>query len=176
MEKRLDGNYTRILRAILNKSWKQHPTKQPLSGHLPPTKKTIQIRRTRHSGYCRRSKDELISDVIMWTPSHGHAKAGRLVRTNVQQLCANTKYRLEDLPEAKDDREGWDMMMMIYAVREWQCIDTHTHVGWLVVFYDISTLVSYLIPKYSLSLSLSIYIYIYIYILCKRIVWGLHYF
>ena len=28
MEKKLDGNYTRILWAILNKSWRQHPTKQ----------------------------------------------------------------------------------------------------------------------------------------------------
>ena len=27
LEKKLDGNYTRILRAILNKSWRQHPTK-----------------------------------------------------------------------------------------------------------------------------------------------------
>ena len=34
MEEKLDGNYTRILRAILNKSWSQHPTKQ-LYGHLP---------------------------------------------------------------------------------------------------------------------------------------------
>ena len=30
MEKKLDGNYTRILRAILNKSWRQHPTKHQL--------------------------------------------------------------------------------------------------------------------------------------------------
>ena len=28
MEKKLDGNYTRMLRAILNKYWRQHPTKQ----------------------------------------------------------------------------------------------------------------------------------------------------
>ena len=27
MEKKLDGNYTRILRAILNKTRRQHPTK-----------------------------------------------------------------------------------------------------------------------------------------------------
>ena len=27
MEKKLDGNYTRMLRAIVNKSWRQHPTK-----------------------------------------------------------------------------------------------------------------------------------------------------
>ena len=29
LEKKLDGNYTRILRAILNKSWRQHPHKAP---------------------------------------------------------------------------------------------------------------------------------------------------
>ena len=36
MEKKLDGNDSRMLRAILNKSWRQHPTKQMLYGHLPP--------------------------------------------------------------------------------------------------------------------------------------------
>ena len=34
MEKKLDNNYTRMLRAILNNSWRQHPTKQQLYGHL----------------------------------------------------------------------------------------------------------------------------------------------
>ena len=81
MEKKLDGNYTRMLRAILNKSFRQHPTKQQLYCHLPPITKTIKIRRTRHTGHCWRSRDELISDVLQWTPSHGRAKAGRLART-----------------------------------------------------------------------------------------------
>ena len=49
MEKNLDGNYTRMLRAILNKSWSQHPTKQQLYGHLPPITKTIQVRWTRYA-------------------------------------------------------------------------------------------------------------------------------
>ena len=44
MEKKLDGNYTRMLRAISNKSWGQYPTKQQLYGHLPPITKTIKIR------------------------------------------------------------------------------------------------------------------------------------
>ena len=35
LEKRLDGNYTRMLRAILNRSWRPHPSKQQLYGHLP---------------------------------------------------------------------------------------------------------------------------------------------
>ena len=44
LEKKLDGNYTRMLRAILNKSWQQHPTRHQLYGHLPPITKTIQVR------------------------------------------------------------------------------------------------------------------------------------
>ena len=52
MEKKLDGNYTRMLQAILNKSWRQHSTKQQLYGHLPPITKTIKIRPTRHAGHC----------------------------------------------------------------------------------------------------------------------------
>ena len=62
LEKKLDGNYTRTLRAILNKSWQQHPTRLQLYGHLPPITKTIQVRRTRHAGHCWRSRDELIRD------------------------------------------------------------------------------------------------------------------
>ena len=69
MEKKLNGNYKRILRAILNKSWRQHPTKQQLYGHLPPITKTIQVRPTRHARHCWRSWDELISDVLLWTTS-----------------------------------------------------------------------------------------------------------
>ena len=70
LEKKLDGNYTRMLRAILNKSWRQRPTRHQLYGHLPPITKTIQVRRTRHAGHCWRSRDELISDVLLWTPTH----------------------------------------------------------------------------------------------------------
>ena len=71
LEKRLDGNYTRMFQAILNKSWRQHPTKHQLYGHLPPITKTIQARRTRHAGHCWRSRDELISDILLWTPTYG---------------------------------------------------------------------------------------------------------
>ena len=41
MEKELDSNYSRMLWAILNKSWRQHPTKHQLYGHLSPITKTI---------------------------------------------------------------------------------------------------------------------------------------
>ena len=81
MEKKLDGNYTRMLWAIWNKFRRQHPTRHQLYGHLPPITKTIQVRRTRHAGHCWRSRDELISDVLLWTSTYGRAKAGRPART-----------------------------------------------------------------------------------------------
>ena len=107
LEKKLDGNYTRMLRAILNKSWRQHPKRHQLYGHLPPITKTIQVRRTRHAGHCWRSRDELISDVLLWTTTDGRAKAGRPARTYIQQLCEDTGCCPEDLPGAMNDREEW---------------------------------------------------------------------
>ena len=104
LEKKLDGHYTRMLRAILNKSWQQHPTRHQLYGH-PPITKTIQVRRTRHAGHCWRSRDELIRDVLLWFPTHGRAKAGRPARTYIQQLCEDTGCCPEDLPRAMNDRE-----------------------------------------------------------------------
>ena len=107
LEKKLDSNYTRMLRAILNKSWRQHPTRHQLYGNLLPITKTIQVRRTRHAGHCWRSRDELISDVLLWTPTYGRAKAGRPTRTYIQQLCEDTGCSPEDLPEAMNYREKW---------------------------------------------------------------------
>ena len=107
LKKKLDGNCTRMLRAILNKSWRQHPTRHQLYGHLSPTTKTIQVRRIRHAGHYWRSRDELISDVHLWTPTYDRVKAGRPDRTYIQQLCEDTGCSPEDLPEAMNDREKW---------------------------------------------------------------------
>ena len=74
LEKKLDSNYTRMLRAILNTFWRQHPTRHQLYGHLPPIMKTIQVRRTRHAGHCWRSRDKLIRDVLKWTPHMARQK------------------------------------------------------------------------------------------------------
>ena len=88
-------------------SWRQHPTKQQLYDHLPPITKTVKVRQTRHAGHCWRSKDKLISDVLLWTPLHGQAKAGQPAQTYKQQLCEDTRCSPEDLPEAMNDWEEW---------------------------------------------------------------------
>ena len=107
LKKKLEGNYIRMLRAIVNKSWRQHPTRHQLYGHLPPITKTIQVRRTGHAGYCWRSKDELISDVLLWTPAYGQAKAGQPAWTYIQQQWEDTGCNPEDLPKAMKDSEKW---------------------------------------------------------------------
>ena len=104
IEKKLDGNCTRMLWAVLNKSWQQHPTKQQLYGHLPHISKTIQLRWIRQ--YWRR-KDELISNIFLWIPTHEHASDGQPARTYLHQLCADTWYSLENLLGGMDNRNKW---------------------------------------------------------------------
>ena len=131
LEKKLDGNYTRMLWAILNKSWRQHPTRHQLYGHLPPIKKTIQVRRTRHAGHCWRSRDELISDVLLWTPTYGRAKAGRPARTYILQLCEDAGCSPEHLPEAMKDREKWRERVRDICARgtTWGYIYIYIYIG-----------------------------------------------
>ena len=131
MEKKLDGNYTRIQRAVLNLSCRQHPTKQQQFSWsvVPHFTKTIPVRRTRHAGHCLRSKNELIRNVIQWTSSHGQAKAGRPARIYLSHLCANTGCSLEDLPGAMDDRDRWRE-----RVREIRA-SSITWWSWLVPFF-----------------------------------------
>ena len=142
--------YTRMLRAILNKSWQQHPTRHQLYGHLPPITKTIQVRRTRHAGHCWRSRDELIRDVLLWIPTHGRAKAGRPARTYIQQLCEDTGCCPEDLPRAMNDREEWRE-----RVRDIRAASTIWWWWWYIYILSYQ----YLINMFSLYLSIYIYIY-----------------
>ena len=62
---------------------------------------------SQNAGHCWRSRDELISDVLLWSPTYGRAKAGRPAQTYIQQLCEDTGCSPEDLPEAMNHREKW---------------------------------------------------------------------
>ena len=70
IEKKLDRNYKRMLSAIFNESGKREPTKEQLYDHLPPISQTILLRWTRHARHCRRSKNKLVSDVLLRTPTN----------------------------------------------------------------------------------------------------------
>ena len=64
-EKRLDGNFTKMLlvkyasnNAVLEAALHKAAAVRQLS---------TQVRRTRHAGHCWRCRDEIISDVLLWT-------------------------------------------------------------------------------------------------------------
>ena len=107
LTKRMEKKARRQLHKNAASNLEQVPTRHQLYGHLPPITKTIQVRRTRHAGHCWRNREELIRDVLLWTPTHGRAKAGRPARTYIQQLCEDTGCCPEDLPEAMNDTEKW---------------------------------------------------------------------
>ena len=101
--RQLHKNVESIIEQVLAATPHKAPTIRPPASHH----KTIQVRRTRHAEHCWRSKDELISDVLLWIPAYGQAKAGRPARTCIQQLCEDTGCSPEDLSEAMNDREKW---------------------------------------------------------------------
>ena len=105
LEEKLDGNNTtmfccfeKILKAATDKTG----VIKPLASHL-----INQPRRTRHSVLCKWIRDELMSDVLSWASTHGHASVGWSVMSYIHQLCADTGCCLEDLPGAIDGRDGW---------------------------------------------------------------------
>ena len=104
MEKKLDGNYTRMLPSISNKSWRKHPTKQQLYGYLPPIMTTIQVRWARHLGHCWRSRDELISDMVLSTP---HLNEQRQDVQLEPTYNSSVPVQDEDLLGVMNDREEW---------------------------------------------------------------------
>ena len=95
------------MRAVLNKSWVQQPTKQQLYGHPSPISQTIQVRKTRHAGYSRRSKDELISNIYLWTLTYGHTSDGRLAEDFHASYLCGYKMQSKEMPRAMNDMDKW---------------------------------------------------------------------
>ena len=115
MEKNLERNYTRMLRAILNKAWRQQSTKLQLYSHLPPISKTIKDESEMWdtAGVGTNSKVTYSCE----PPSHGRAKARRPARTCIEEFCVDTGCSLEDLPNAMNHREKW--RERIREIRVW---------------------------------------------------------
>ena len=112
LEKKLDRNYTRMLYAVLNKSWKQL-----LDGHLPLISQTIQVRWVRH--VCEVKTN--IGNILLWTPTHGHVSVGRPANTYIHQLYTNAGCCLKDFPRVMIDEDGWqEIVVESFISMPWQ--------------------------------------------------------
>ena len=87
----LDGNYTRMLTSNLKQVLAQHPRRQPTV--RPPaslSRKLFKLDEQDTQDTAGEARTKLVRDVLIWTPTHGQAKAGRPARTYIQQLCEDT--------------------------------------------------------------------------------------
>ena len=103
-EKNIDGAYMRMLRAALNVSWREHMTNRELYNNIPRITSSIRKQRMRFSEHCCRSKNELVSDVLLWTPKHGQRSRGRPASTFVDQMVEDTEFEVEELINLKENR------------------------------------------------------------------------
>ena len=133
-----------MLRAILNKSWRQHPTRHQLYGHLPPVTKTIQVRRTRHAGHCWRRAHKWCS-LLTWSSK------SRTTSSNLH-TAALWGCSPEDRPEEMNDREACRE-----RVRDIRAGGMTLPWWWYICMYVYIYILVY------------IYIYIYMYIGCLYI-------
>ena len=115
LEKKIDVTYTRMLRAVTNKSWRDHLTNEQLYGNIPKISKSICMQRLRFAGHCWRSKYEVASDLVLWQPQHDNRSRGRPAKTYIDQLRDYTDLLTTDeIKTAINDREGWKKYVMDY--------------------------------------------------------------
>ena len=139
MEKNLDANYTRMLLAVLNKFWKQYPTKQRLHINLHSMTQT----RAKHASHFWRFKAGHLSNVLLRTFIHRCATASRAAMNYIHQLCADTGCGLEDQPVARDDKdENRERARELRAINtvwwwKWWWLDFHRAAVWVYHLYEI---------------------------------------
>ena len=93
-----------MLLAALNISWRDHKSNKDLYGKIPKITDTIREQRLRFSCQCSKSKNEVVSDVLLWLPIHGRRSRGSPAKTFVDQIMEDTSCNYEELPNAMMNR------------------------------------------------------------------------
>ena len=108
MEKSLNGTYTRMLRMVLNVSWKQHMTNKQLYGSLPRITDKIAMQRLRLAGHCIRHPEEIASKLVLWQPTEGRVKRGRKPVDYIDNIKRDTGLdNINEIRTAMLDRKVW---------------------------------------------------------------------
>ena len=95
--------YAQMLRVVKNVTSGKRITNEVLYTGLPRISTTIRERRNRFRGHCWRSKNEVVSDLVLWEPKHGERSIGGQAGAFVDLLEADTAVPRDCLPAAMDD-------------------------------------------------------------------------
>ena len=86
----------------------------------------------RFAGHCWRAKQEITSDLLLWSPNYGKRRVGRPAITYIDQLCRDTGCLPNDLPTLLQDRDGWSDRLM--NEKNARGDRPHIHTGVLFLF------------------------------------------
>ena len=108
METKIDGLYTKLLRRVLNVSWRDHVSNKELYGNLPPLSYTIRQRRLRFAGHCFRAEDQPVTNLLFWSPTQGKRGRGAGMKTYPKLLRDNTDVSSDaEIKGLMVDRQLW---------------------------------------------------------------------
>ena len=111
LESKLNGAYTWMLRAVTNSTWQDHPTNAEVYRDSSPVVDVIRERRTRFVEHSFRSKNELVSDLLLWAPEHGNRRRGRPHKNFIDQLMEDAGCTIEELPGKMNNRGNWKCIL-----------------------------------------------------------------
>ena len=106
IEKKLDGNCTRMPQAVQTNPGSNIPQNSNCTATYLPSLKPSKLDKQDMWDTAEEVRT-FIRDVFLWTPSHGRASIGQLIRTYRPQLGRDTGCSHVDLPEVLDDRDKW---------------------------------------------------------------------
>ena len=98
----MDGVYAKMLSAVTNVTWQKHIANDVLYAGLARISTTIRERLLSFKGHCWRSKNEVVSDLVLWEPKHSKRSVGGQALTFVDLLEADV-----GVPRLLACRDGW---------------------------------------------------------------------
>ena len=150
--------FTRLLRAALNISWRQHTTNKELYGDLPRVSTTLRERRLRFSGHCWRSKAEVIPKLLFWQPTQGRRSRGRPAQTYIDQMERDTGLLRTEIPTIMEDRKEWKDLILNVRARSIQ--QQQQSSSWssllLALFYFLEFGFRFFPERFALSLRMEV--------------------
>ena len=102
---------------VLNIHWTHKIKSEILYGTLERISNKIRRRRLKFAGHCLRREDEVVSDLVMWQPTHGTRRRGRPPDSYIKTLERDTGLRENDLRAAMMNRDVWKSITVRESIK-----------------------------------------------------------
>ena len=96
-----------MIRAILNKYWRDHPTNTELCVNIPSISHLIRDIIIRYACHCYRSDKEIVNKVIHLNQNNGKTMIGYPHKTFLGQLKNDVDLYIGDMKNAMKYRDVW---------------------------------------------------------------------